>query len=86
MSLIGAPPGLRTSIGLVTLGSDETLLREIDTRVLEWSKKSGLALSNGEIDDYRLHKIQVRFLTKFLLIPIPPLDFCAPRMASTNYF
>jgi hypothetical protein len=57
--------GLRTSIGLVTLGSDETLLREIDSRVLEWSKKSGLALINGEIEDYRLHKIQVSKLIFF---------------------
>lgn len=53
------PAGMRTSVGLVTIGSDETLLREIDTRIIEWNKKSGYALSNGEVDDYRLHKIQV---------------------------
>lgn len=51
------PLGLRTSVGF--LGSDETLLREIDSRVFEWSKKSGQLLINGDIDDYRLHKIQV---------------------------
>jgi hypothetical protein len=60
---------MRTSIGLVTMGSDETLLREIDTRIIEWNKKSGVALSNGEIDDYRLHKIQVsHFYVLFILL------------------
>lgn len=59
---------MRTSIGLVTLGSDETLLREIDTRIIEWNKKSGYALSSGEIDDYRLHKIQA--IMSFLLFLI----------------
>jgi hypothetical protein len=65
---------MRTSIGLVTMGSDETLLREIDTRIIEWTKKSGVALTNGEIDDYRLHKIQVLIFSPSSS-PHPSLSF-----------
>lgn len=65
---------MRTSIGLVTMGSDETLLREIDSRIIEWTKKSGLALINGEMEDYRLHKIQV-ILSFFILSLYLSLSF-----------
>jgi hypothetical protein len=46
----------------MSLGSDEILLREIDSCVIQWSKKCCQALSEGLIDDYRLQKIQVIFL------------------------
>lgn len=41
------------------MGSDEALLREIDSCVVDWSKKCGQALANGEIDDYYLQKNQI---------------------------
>lgn len=57
---------MRTSVGLVTISSDETLLREIDSRIIEWNKKSSTALINSQVDDYRLHKIQVQLLLLLL--------------------
>jgi len=50
---------LRTSLGGVSMGSDEALLREIDSCIVEWSKKCGKALCHGEIEDYNLQKNQI---------------------------
>ena len=71
------------------MGSDEALLREIDSCVNDWSKKCGQALANGEIDDYYLQKNQVLFFYGSCCVKL--LQGCVysdihhPRVASPDH-
>ena len=42
------------------MGSDDVLLKEIDTCVAVWTRQCGKALLNGSLDDYYMQKNQVR--------------------------
>jgi hypothetical protein len=45
------------------MGSDDVLLKEIDTCVAVWTRQCGKALLNGSLDDYYMQKNQVPWLS-----------------------
>lgn len=50
------------------MGSDDILLKEIDTCVNVWTRQCGKALSTGSLDDYYMQKNQVIMIVFVLLV------------------
>jgi hypothetical protein len=50
------PPGRKS---IITNGSVETLLEDIEISAQEWRKKCSLSLMNGNIEEYQRQKNQV---------------------------
>jgi hypothetical protein len=44
---------------MLSMGSDDVLLKEIDVCVNVWTRQCGKALLNGSLEDYYMQKNQV---------------------------
>ena len=60
------------------MGSDDVLLKEIDTCVAVWTRQCGKALLNGSLDDYYMQKNQVRvpWLSSLCMCGACVVDVC----------
>lgn len=64
--------------------SDDVLLKDIDKSVNEWTRKCGIALTLGQVNEYMAKKSQVCVDLEMNIRNISISDLNAARVATSN--